>query len=104
MEDRAGFQLSFTRSFLVSIFEGVSLCICQFLILVISRFGFEGRIWVLIASVPYLCTRFHFPLDAWKRLRYFIVALPVPSIYYSRQISYRKGNSYVTLRAIVNYR
>ena len=26
-----------------------------FVILVISRFGFEGRIWVLIASVPDLC-------------------------------------------------
>ena len=26
-----------------------------FIVLVISRFGFEGWIWVLIASVPDLC-------------------------------------------------
>ena len=41
------------------------LTICSFLfwlsvILVISRFGFEGWIWVLIASVPDLCIRFNF--------------------------------------------
>ena len=30
------------------------------MILVISRFGFEGWIWVLIASVPDLCIRFPF--------------------------------------------
>ena len=28
---------------------------CRFLILVISRFGFVGRIWVLIANVPGHC-------------------------------------------------
>ena len=28
---------------------------CLFVISVISRFGFEGSIWVLIASVPDLC-------------------------------------------------
>ena len=28
---------------------------CLFVILVISHFGFEGWIWVLIASVPDLC-------------------------------------------------
>ena len=34
-----------------------SLVFCLFVILVISRFGFgfEGLIWVLIASVPDLC-------------------------------------------------
>ena len=31
-----------------------------FVILVISRFGFEGWIWVLIASVPDLCILFTF--------------------------------------------
>ena len=31
-----------------------------FVILVISRFGFEGWSWVLIASVPDLCIRFAF--------------------------------------------
>ena len=35
-----------------------SLCILTFVILVISRFGFEGWIWVLIALVPGLCTLF----------------------------------------------
>ena len=36
------------------------LCILPFIILVISRFGFEGWIWVLIASVPDLCILFTF--------------------------------------------
>ena len=31
-----------------------------FLVLVIAHFGFEGWIWVLIASVPGLCIRFTF--------------------------------------------
>ena len=31
-----------------------------FVILVISRFGFEGWIWVLFASVPDLCILFTF--------------------------------------------
>ena len=36
-------------------------CLCQkFVILVISRFGFEGWIWVLITSVPDLCILFTF--------------------------------------------
>ena len=41
-----------------------SLCILTtvFVILVISRFGFEGLIWVLIASVPGLCTLFTFKI------------------------------------------
>ena len=30
-----------------------------FVILVISRFGFEGRIWVLIAPVPGHCLLFN---------------------------------------------
>ena len=33
-------------------------------ILVIFRFGFEGWIWVLIASVPGLCIRFTFNKDS----------------------------------------
>ena len=36
-----------------------SLCIFT-IYLVISRFGFEGWIWVLIASVPGLCVLFYF--------------------------------------------
>ena len=34
-----------------------------FVILVISRFGFGGWIWVLIASVPYLGMLFTFKRD-----------------------------------------
>ena len=34
------------------------LTICKFTSLDISRFGFEGWIWVLIASVPGLCILF----------------------------------------------
>ena len=37
-----------------------SLCILTILILVISRFGFDGWIWVLVASVPDLCILFSF--------------------------------------------
>ena len=32
-----------------------SLCLLTICVFVISRFGFEGWIWVLIASVPGLC-------------------------------------------------
>ena len=32
-----------------------SSCFDYFVVLVNSRFGFEGWIWVLIASVPGLC-------------------------------------------------
>ena len=40
-----------------------SLCIfLLFVVIVISRFGFEGWILVLIASVPGLCTLFYFSL------------------------------------------
>ena len=35
-----------------------------FIIYVISRFGFEGWIWVLIASVPDVGTLFTFKQDA----------------------------------------
>ena len=38
----------------------VLIVFCLFVILVISRFGLEGRIWVLIASVPGLCILFTF--------------------------------------------
>ena len=34
-----------------------------FVIIVISRFGFEDRIWVLIASVPDLCIHFTFSFN-----------------------------------------
>ena len=35
----------------------------QFMYLVISLFGFEGRIWDLIVSVPDHCLSFYFALD-----------------------------------------
>ena len=35
------------------------------LVLVISRFGFEGWIWVLIASVPDLCIHFIFTITSY---------------------------------------
>ena len=35
-----------------------SLCNCLFVIIVISHFGFEGKILVLIAPVPGLCSPF----------------------------------------------
>ena len=34
---------------------------CQFMYLVISPFGFEGRMWDLIVSVPDHCLSFYFP-------------------------------------------
>ena len=37
-----------------------SLCILTICILVVSRFGFEGWIWVLFAPVPGLCIVFTF--------------------------------------------
>ena len=39
---------------------GNSCSLGSFVSLVISRFGFEGWIWVLIASVPDLCILFTF--------------------------------------------
>ena len=35
---------------------------CQFMYLVISFFGFEGRMWDLIVSVPAHCLSFYFSL------------------------------------------
>ena len=35
----------------------------QFMNLVISLFGFEGRIWDLIVSVPDHCLSFYFRMD-----------------------------------------
>ena len=43
---------------LLTRFTICSFCILTIVILVISRFGFEGWIWVLIASVPDMCIRF----------------------------------------------
>ena len=63
-----------------------SLCFWLFVALVISRFGFEGWIWVLIASVPGLCILFtfiillflfvSFPRGACDRLFYLVMTLP----------------------------
>ena len=38
-----------------------------FVILVISRFGFEDWIWVLIASVPGLCISFYFCSEIYTK-------------------------------------
>ena len=43
-----------------SINHNVLFVFLLFVILVISRFGFESWIWVLIASVPDLCILFTF--------------------------------------------
>ena len=52
-----------------------------FVILAMFRFGFEGWNLVLIASVPDLCILLTFEIhNSWDGLRYFIVALPEPSI------------------------
>ena len=42
-------------------------------ILVISRFAFEGWIWILIASVPDLCIHFTFLMLALRALFCFLV-------------------------------
>ena len=36
--------------------------------------------YCLLIIMRFLLERFHLPLGAWDRLRYLIVALPVPSI------------------------
>ena len=51
-----GKSCSLGRSYVLFVF-------LLFVILVISRFGFDGWIWVLIASVPGLCIRFTFNLS-----------------------------------------
>ena len=45
---------------------------CQFMYLVLSLFGFEGRIWYVIVSVPGRCLRFTLTMSALK-LYYFHV-------------------------------
>ena len=67
----SGFCRSFKQSYILYLFRFVNFweraahsadrmlfLFCLFVILVISRFGFEGCIWVLIASVPVLCILF----------------------------------------------
>ena len=44
-----------------------SLCILTIVILVISRFGFEGWIWIPIASVPDLCILFTFIIFTYMK-------------------------------------
>ena len=39
----------------------------QFMCLVVSLFGFEGRIWDLIVSVPDHCLSFYFPEHSTSR-------------------------------------
>ena len=38
----------------------LSFVFCLFVILIVSRCGFEGWIWVLVAFVPGLCVLFAF--------------------------------------------
>ena len=52
-----------------------SLCILTICNLVISRFGFEGWIWGLIASVPGLCILFTFLLFVLQFLAEFPMTL-----------------------------
>ena len=47
----------------------------QFMYLVISLFGFEGRIWDLIVSVPDHCLSFYFPLRI-QYTQFLIIAYP----------------------------
>ena len=42
------------------------------LILIISHFGFEGRIFVLIAPVPGLCIRVTFTMQVVLKNSYFL--------------------------------
>ena len=52
----------------------LTICfLCIFL--VISRFGFEGWIWVLIAEVPDLCIRFTFIKEFRHRLDFELTLL-----------------------------
>ena len=49
----------------------------QFMYLVISLFGFEGRIWDLIVSVPDHCLSFYFTyFETCKKLLYLTDQLP----------------------------
>ena len=48
----------------------------QFMFLVISLFGSEGRMWDLIVLVPDHCLSFYFP-DSPCSLRYDITLLPL---------------------------
>ena len=46
----------------------------DFEILVISRFGFEGWLWVLITSVPGLCILLTFIGSLMIRLSFFLIS------------------------------
>ena len=47
----------------MSIFKFVcSICILTLAIIVVFRFGFKGRVWILIAAVPGLCILFTFSI------------------------------------------
>ena len=48
---------------------------CQFMYLVVSLFGFEGRMWDLIVSVPDHCLSFYFSGE-----RLWVLILPVEFI------------------------
>ena len=49
----------------------------QFMYLAISLFGFEGRIWDLIVSVPDHCLSFYFPLQRALRSWYVVMMVNV---------------------------
>ena len=42
----------------------------QFMYLIISLFGFEGRMWDLIVSVPDHCLSFYFILNLYTKINY----------------------------------
>ena len=52
---------------------------------VISRFGFEGWSWVLIASVLDLCTRFTFLIVTGKINRFFSLESPLNQNFFTDQ-------------------
>ena len=50
----------------------------QFMYLVISLFGFEGRIWDLIVSVPDHCLSFYFAtLTSWIKVKMPIIEVKI---------------------------
>ena len=63
----------------------------QFMYLVISLFGFEGRMWDLIVSVPDHCLSFYFTINLGHRKFFFFsgfrTALPASS---ARSVTYNR--------------
>ena len=68
-------------------------------ILVISRFAFEGWIWVLIASVPGLCILFTFTTDDMSR----VVRKPAFCICENKDADQLRGNREADQRLCFRY-